>query len=396
MRFSSRPLLLVPVCSLCVALVSCSGGGSGDTGSKAPIKIGVLLQLSGAAGVYGPPSSQAAQLAAAEINAKGGVLNGRKIQVVIADDATDVKTAGEQAQKLLLREKVDGIISTEGSAARDAVLPIVRRAKSMMIYTPLYEGKACDQRLFNLGEVPQQQVAPVVPYLQSRFGGKKWFVVGDDYIWPRQLGVATRTVVSQVGGSVAGEQFVPLGTTDFSSVIQKVRSSGADFVMMALVGSDAIAFVKQMASFGLSGKVKTFGLAMLDNTLPAAKGSADGLIAAYGYFDALGTPANKSFLASLQGKFGKKAALQTTLSESTYEGVHFWAQAVAKAGSTDPDKVIAAMGGQTFDGPRGKVTVDGSNRHVAQHIYVAEAQPDGRYKIVKDFGVVQPGPQCSL
>jgi urea transport system substrate-binding protein len=395
MRFSSRSFVLFVVAGLVAVLAGCGGGDSGAS-SKAPAKIGVLLQLSGAAGVYGPPSRQAAELAAQEINAKGGVLGGRKVQVVVADDATDVKTAGEQAQTLLLRDKVDGIISTEGSAARDAVLPVVRRAKSMMIYTPLYEGKACDQRLFNLGEVPQQQVSPVVPYLQDRFGGKQWFVVGDDYIWPRQLGQVTRSVVTQAGGSVAGEQFVPLGTTDFSSVIQKVRSSGANVVMMALVGSDAVAFVKQMASFGLNDKVKTFGLAMLDNTLPAAKGSADGLIAAYGYFDALDTPSNKKFLADLRAKYGQDAALQTTLSESTYEGVHLWAEAVDKAGSTDPDKVITAMGGQSFDGPRGNVTVDGSNRHVAQHVYVGEAQPDGTYKIIKDFGVVQPGPQCAL
>lgn len=393
MRFGVRACVL-GVGGLAATLAAC-GGSSSDGGSKAPVKAGVLIQLSGPAGVYGPPSQQAAELAAQEINAKGGVLGGRKVQVVIGDDATDVKKAGEQAQKLLLRDKVDGIISTEGSAARDAVLPVVRRAKSMMIYTPLYEGKACDQRLFNLGEVPQQQVSPVVPYLQTRYGGKKWFVVGDDYIWPRQLAKATRSVVGQAGGSVTGEQFVPLGTTDFSSVIQKVRSSGADYVMTALVGSDAIAFVKQMASFGLNDKVKTFGLAMLDNTLPAAKGSARGLFAAYGYFDALSTPGNKKFLASLKAKYGKKAALQTTLSESTYEGVHLWAQAVDKAGSTDPDKVIAAMGGQTFDGPRGKITVDGSNRHVAQHVYLGEAQPDGTYKITKDFGVVQPGAQCS-
>lgn len=382
------------VAGLAVVVAGC--GSSGGDDSKGPVKLGVLLQMSGAAGVYGPPSKQAAELAAQEINADGGVLDGRKLEIVVADDATDVKTAGEEAQKLLLRNKVTGIISTEGSAARDAVLPVVRRAKSMMVYTPLYEGRACDQRLFNLGEVPQQQVTPVVPYIQQRFGGNKWFVVGDDYIWPRQLGKATQNVVAQNGGSVAGEEYVPLGTTDFSSVIQKVRSSNADYVMMSLVGSDAIAFVKQMASFGLKDKIKTFGLAMLDNTLPAVKGSGAGLIAAFGYFGGLQTPGNKKFTSSLREKFGQSAEAQNTLSESTYEGVHLWAQAVKKAGSTDPDKVIKAMGGQSFDGPRGKVTVDGTTRHVAQNVYVGEAQANGTYKIVKDLGVVQPGDQCSL
>lgn len=386
--------LFVLVAALAVVVAGC--GSSGGDNSKGPVKLGVILEMSGAAGVYGPPSKQSAELAAQEINAQGGVLNGRKLEIDVADDATDVKTAGEQAQKLLLQDKVTGIISTEGSAARDAVLPVVRRARSMMIYTPLYEGGACDQRLFNIGEVPQQQVSPVVPYIQQRFGGNKWFVVGDDYVWPRQLGKATQSVVAQNGGTVAGQEFVPLGTTDFSSVIQKVRASNANYVMMALVGSDAIAFVKQMASFGLQSKVKTFGLAMLDNTLPAVKASGTGLIAAFGYFGDLQTPGNKKFLASLRGKFGQSAEAQTTLSESTYEGVHLWAQAVKKAGSTDPDKVIAAMGGQSFNGPRGKVTVDGSNRHVAQNIYVGEAQANGTYKIVKDLGVIQPGHQCSL
>jgi len=396
MRFSSRPLVLATAGGLVAVLAGCGGAGSGAAVSKAPVKLGVILELSGAAGVYGPPSRQAAELAAAEINAAGGVLGGRKLQLSIADDASDVKTAGEKAQELLLRDKVRGVISTEGSDARDAVLPAVRRAKSMMIYTPLYEGKACDQRLFNIGEVPQQQVSPVVPYLQNRFGAKKWFVVGDDYVWPRRLGQATKGIVAQSGGSLAGEQFVPLGTTDFSSVIEKVRASGANMVMMALVGSDAVAFVKQMASFGLNDKVHTFGLAMLDNILPAVKSSATGLVAAFGYFPSLQTPANKKFLSALTAKYGAGTALQTTLSEGTYEGVHLWAQAVDKAGSADPAKVIAAMGGQNFDGPRGKITVDGSNRNVAQHVYLGDAQSDGTYKITKNFGVIQPGPQCSL
>lgn len=396
MRHSTRLVGIAIATTLVASLAACSGSGSSDP--KGPVKLGVLLQMTGAAGVYGLPSKQAAELAASEINAAGGVLGGRDIEIVIADDATDVKTAGEAAQKLLLQDKVASIVSTEGSAARDAVLPVVKRAKSMMIYTPLYEGQACDDRLFNLGEVPAQQVAPVVPYLQAQYGGtgKKWFVVGDDYVWPRRLGESTKSVVAESGGSVVGEQYVPLGTTDFSGVIQKIRSSEANFVMMALVGSDAVAFTKQMASFGLNDKVKTFGLALLDNTLPAVKGSTDGLFAAFGYFDAMDTPGNKKFHAALKAKFGADAALQTTLSESTYEGVHLWAQAVDKAGSTDADKIIAAMGGQSFDGPRGTVTVDGTGRHVAQHIYLGEAQQDGTYKIVKDFGSIEPGKQCNL
>lgn len=394
MHHSMRKLLPLVAAGMALALAACGSTGSAE-GDSGPVKLGVLIQLSGAAGVYGPPSQQAAELAAQEINQSGGVL-GRDLQLVIADDATDVKTAGEQAQRLLLKDQVAAIISTEGSAARDAVLPVVQRAQSMMVYTPLYEGGACDKRLFNLGEVPEQQVSPVVPYIQDRFGGDKWFVVGDDYVWPRQLAASTKTVVNEEAGAVVGEQFVPLGTTDFSSVIQKIRTSGADFVMMALVGSDAIAFVKQMDSFGLSAKVKTFGLAMLDNTLPAAKDSATGLIAAYGYFDALDTPANKDFHDKLRAKYGNDMALQTTLSEGTYEGIRLWAQAAEAAGSTDPDKVIAQLGGQSFDGPRGTVTIDGTTHHVSQHIYIGEAQTDGTYNIVKDLGSVEPGPQCDF
>lgn len=395
MKLSSRSVAPLAV-GIALTLAACGGGEGAEEDTDAPVKLGILIQLSGPAGVYGPPSQQAAELAAAEINEAGGLLGGRDLELVIADDATDVKTAGEQAQKLLLRDEVAGIISTEGSAARDAVLPIVQREESILVYTPLYEGKTCDERLFNLGEVPEQQVSPVVPYLQERYDGDKWFVIGNDYIWPRELAEATNQVVGDEGGSVVGEQFVPLGTTDFSSVIQEVRASEADFVMMALVGSDAIAFVKQMDSFGLSEQVKTFGLAMLDNTLPAAGQSATGLVSAYGYFDALDTPANTEFHKSLEEMFGQDMALQTTLSESTYEGVHLWAQAVEAAGSAEPDDVIEAMGGQSFDGPRGNVTVDGTTHHVAQQIYVGEAQSDGTFEIVEDLGVIDPGRQCSF
>jgi urea transport system substrate-binding protein len=359
------------------------------------IKVGVLIQLSGAAGVFGPPSQQAAQLAVDQINAGGGLL-GKKVKLVIADDATDVKVAGEQALRLMNKDKVSVLISTESSAARDAVLPVVKRAGGLMIYTPLYEGGACDKHLFDLGEVPQQQVAPVIPYLQRTYGGKKWFIVGDDYVWPRSLGKATHAIVSKSAGSVVGEEYVPLGTSDFGTTMGKIKKSGATNVLMTLVGSDAIAFVKQVNDFGLGGKLKVFGLALLDNVLPAIGPNTKGLYASFGYFGGLNTPGNRVFLRQLRAKYARKTAQQTTLSEGTYDGIRLWALAVKKAGSTDPEAVAKAMGGISFNAPKGRITVDAKTHHVAQHIYLGVVQPNHKYRIVKDFGLIQPGRQCSF
>jgi urea transport system substrate-binding protein len=135
---------------------------------------------------------------------------------------------------------------------------------------------------------------------------------------------------------------------------------------------------------------------MLDNVLPAVGKGTKGIVAAYGYFGTLQTPANSAFKRALRAKFGSKTAQQTTLSEGTYDAIHLWAQAVAKAGSADPDKVAAAMGGQTFKAPKGKITVDARTHHVAQHIYFGVARPNGSYRIVKDFGLIPAGAQCSF
>lgn len=389
------PLLLVAVllASGCRgAQEDATGDGAADQG---PVKVGVLIQLSGAAGVFGPPSREAAELAIDEINEAGGVL-GRDVELVVADDATDVKVAGEQAQKLVNQDEVDVLISTESSAAREAVLPIAKRAGTLMIYTPLYEGGACDELLFNLGEVPEQQVAPVIPYLQDEYGGDKWFIVGDDYVWPRSLGEVTNEIVGASDGSVVGEQYVPLGTSEFGTIINKIKSSQADFVLMTLVGSDAIAFVKQLNDFGLGKQVKIFGLAMLDNILPALGKDVEPILAAFGYFETLDVPTNAEFLQALDDRVGEKRSQQTTLSEGTYEAIHLWAQAANEAGTVEGQEVATAMGGQTFDAPRGPITVDEETHHVAQHIYLGESQPDGTYEVIKDFGEIEPGDQCSL
>jgi len=363
--------------------------------ARGSLKVGLLIQLSGAAGVYGLPSQQAAQLAVGEVNAAGGIA-GRKLQLFVADDATDVMTAGEQARKLVNQDHVDVLISTEASAALAAIVPVVKRSNTFMIYTPLYQGGACEKNLFVLGEVPQQQVVPVIPYLDSRFHRKSWYIVGDDYVWPRALGKVTRRIVNHARGRVAGEDYVPLGTSDFGTILDKVKSSKANLVLMTLVGSDAIAFVKQLHDFGLGGKVKIFSLALLDNTLPALKGSTSATYSAFGYFSTLKTPANRRFLRALQKSFGAHAPQQTTLSEGDYDAIHLWVQAVRKAGTADTNAVVKAMAGQTFRGPRGKITVNGRTHHVAQHVYLGAVQPNATYRILHDFGLIQPCPQCSF
>lgn len=367
---------------------SADGGGSGTAGE--PIRIGVLIQLSGAAGVFGPPSQQAAELAESEINDAGGLL-GRPVEIVVADDATDANTAQEQAERLLNQENVDVLISTESSAAREAVLPVVARANKPMIYTPLYEGGACHENLYNLGEVPKQQIEPVIPYIQEEYGVDSWYIVGDDYNWPRALGEVAQSAVADAGGSIVGEEYVPLGTSDFGTIIDNIQTSEADVVMATLVGADAIAFIQQLNDFGLGQDVRVFGVAMLENALPGL-GDVEPVIAAFGYYEALNNPQNEAFLSALDETFGDEREQQTTLSEGTYEGIHLYAQAVSQAESTETEAVLEALNGQQFDAPRGSITIEDS-RHITQNTYVAESRGDS-YEVMDDLGEIDPGEQC--
>lgn len=373
-----------------------SGSGSGSEADGDSITIGLLTDFTGPSSLFGEPTELAAQLAVEQINEAGGV-NGSQVNLVVGDEASDPSTGVSVTQRFIEQDGIVALFGQHNSATRDAVQPVAEADDIPYFYAAVNEGAACATNLFITGEVPSQQLSQTIPWVQDEAGAKKWFLLGNDYNWPRATFAAATEYITDAGGEVVGEEYVPLGTTDFQSVISKIRASGADVMIPALVGSDAIAFEKQAFDAGLGNDaVQRLGVLYEDNTRAALGAEvAAGMLNAVGYDQAIETDANAAFLEAYAAKHGADAPVQTTLSIQAYVAIKAWAEAANKAGSTDLAAVTDAIVGTPFEAPAGTVTIE-SNHFMAQPIVITENTPEGAAVIVKSFEAVSATEECSL
>ena len=363
--------------------------------SGEPVRIGILFSNSGPAGIFGQPTANIAEFIEEDINAAGGI-NGRPVETFLADDATDPAVGRQAMEQLIESDGVDVVLGTHSSATREAAKPLAEDAGVLYIYAALYEGGECSPVMFNTGEVPSQQLAPVIPWMMDETGGSKWFLLGNDYVWPRRSFELARQYIEAAGGEVVGEEYVPLGTQDFSSVAQQIAGSGADLIFPALVGGDAIAFETQAVDFGI-GQDAIGRLANIyeENVLGAMGPSVTaGMRITLGYFKEVDNPANNAFVARYFEQFGADAPPHMTFSSHIYDAALLYAAAANAAGTTDTAAVAAALEGLSLSTPTGDISITGS-RHLAQPIYVAEIQSDGSQLIVQSFPAVEPDETCS-
>jgi ABC-type branched-subunit amino acid transport system substrate-binding protein len=355
-----------------------------------PIKVGVLIPQSGPAGLFGPSSENCANMAAKEINGAGGIL-GRQVELMFADVGGPPADATRAALKLWKGEKADAFIGMHDSAVRGA-LTNVFKGQVPYIYTPVYEGGECSPGTYVLGETPNQQLEPVIPWMASEKGAGKWYLIGNDYNWPRDTNAAAKGYISASGGSVVGEEYLPFTADNFDSNLAKIKDTGANAVLITLVGGASVGFNRAFSSFGLSGSVTRLGTLIEENTLMGigAENSAN-LFSSAGYFASIDTPAAKAFADAYKAEFGADAALLNSLGESCYEGVKLLKALAEKAGSLDATAMDGAADGVSYDGPRGTATM--KDRHVSRDVFLAEADGN-RFEVVKTFGNVGPGDNC--
>lgn len=381
---SFKPCLLAG--ALAATAIASSGALAAD-----PIRIGVAVGLSGANSVVAPAVVQSSQLAVDEINAAGGIL-GRKVQLEIADDASGAVGAQKAYDSLVFQKNVDAIISMETSAARNAALPAITRGRKPLIYTSFYEGRSCNPWMYVNGWVPEQQVAPVVDYLEKSKGAKTFYLVGNDYAFGRGMLEFTKKYVEQHGGKVVGEEYLPIDGTDWTPILSKIRSAHPDALISATAGgAPNVALAKQLKG---SGMTLPYGNLAIDEATAKSMGDiATGIYMSGSYFTSINTPENDKFLAVMQKRFGKDLKTPNELSEPQYEAFYLYKAAVEKAGSTAPAKVIKALGEVSYDGPRGPVSMNRS-RHTPLLMRLGQIQADGSVKILQTFPGVDPGAQC--
>jgi urea transport system substrate-binding protein len=348
---------------------------AGDEGVRsashvAALRLALVVPMQGPAGIFGPSCRACAQLAAEECNREDGVL-GREVVLVVVDGGAPPEQVAGEVGALVSRGAVDAVTGWHLSSVRQAIAPVVA-GRVPYVYAPLYEGGENRPGLFMAGETPGRQVLPGVRWLAREYGVRRWCIVGDDYVWPRATAEAASGFIRAVGGTVCDKFFLPLGAEDYEGPVRRVERSGADAVLMLLVGQDAVLFNRAFARAGLDGRALRFSPLMEENMLMAGGAETTrGLYAAAGYFECLPTAGNLDFHQLYVRRFGPKAPMLNSLGESCFEGVTLFGALARRAGSLEPGRFCRVADTVGYDGPRG--TVHLRDRHLRQQIYLAEA-----------------------
>ena len=357
----------------------------------APIKIGVPVGLSGANSVVAPSVVQSSELAVAEINAAGGVL-GRQLALEVGDDASGAAGAQRAFDALAYQQKVNVIISMETSAARNAGLPIVSKSSLPYIYTSFYEGKSCNKNLFVDAWVPEQQVPPIVDNFMKTQKAKKFYLIGSDYSFGRGMLQFARAYIDKSGGSVVGEDYLPMDGSDWTAIISKLKAAGADAIITSTAGgAPNVTLTKQLRAAGVA--LPYGNLAVDEGTAKSMGTDAQGMFISASYVTSIASPANQTFLKAMQQKFGAALKTPNDLSVPQYEAIYLYKAAVEKAKSTETAAVLAALPTVSYVGPRGTVSMS-KQHHAPLTMYLGQVQGDGSVKVIDTFKDVDPGAQC--
>jgi urea transport system substrate-binding protein len=394
---------LLPGIALFCSLFSCNtGAGTTQDGTDSAatagegIKVGVLHSLSGTMSISEVDVKNATLLAIDEINSQGGLL-GKKLIPVVEDGASDWPTFAEKSTKLIDKDKVSVVFGCWTSASRKAVLPVFEQYNHLLFYPVQYEGMEASKNIVYTGAAPNQQILPAVEWMIKQ-GKKKFFLLGSDYVFPRTANKIIKALLQKQGVALAGEEYVPLGNVEFTTLIQKIRSSGADAVLNTLNGDSNVGFFKQLAAAGITAEqVPTMSFSIAEVELKGIGAAVmKGHYAAWNYFMTMQAPKNDTFIKAYQAKYGADKVTDDPI-EAGYFGVYLWAEAVKKANSTEVDKVREAVRGISFDAPEGKVSVDPTNNHTVKNFMIGKVNDKGLFDIVyQSADMIKPEPFPSL
>ncbi|GLX92320.1 urea ABC transporter substrate-binding protein [Herbidospora sp. NBRC 101105] len=383
---------------LVLALAACGGEptesttGGGTAAGGDTIKVGLLHSLSGTMAISEVTVRDAELLAIEEINAAGGVL-GKKLEPVVEDGASDWPTFAEKANKLISQDKVATVFGGWTSASRKAMLPVFERHKALLWYPVQYEGLESSPYIFYTGATTNQQIIPGLDYLKEQ-GKTKIFLVGSDYVFPRTANKIIKAYAAANGMTVLGEEYTPLGHTEYSTLTNKVVQAKPDAVFNTLNGDSNVAFFKQLKSAGVTAEsMPVLSVSVAEEEVTGI--GVDNIVGhpvAWNYYQTTENAANTKFVAAFKAKYGA-AKVTSDPMEAGYNAVYLWAEAVKKAGTTEVEAVKKASGGIALERPEGLVTIDGETQHMYKTARIGIIQPDGLIKEVWNSGEpIKPDP----
>jgi urea transport system substrate-binding protein len=360
---------------------------SGDT-----IKVGSLNSLSGTMAISETTVRDAIALAVKEINAVGGVQD-KQIEIVAEDGASEPTVFAEKAEKLIREDCVAAVFGGWTSASRKAMLPVFEDNDSLLYYPVQYEGLEASENIFYTGATTNQQIIPALDYLVES-GVKSLYLVGSDYVFPRTANAIINAYAEAHGIEVLGEDYVTLGSTEFSTIVNQVKSAGADAVFNTLNGDSNVAFFREYANVGLTAEdMPVMSVSIAEEEVGGiGVENIEGQLAAWNYYQTVDSPANTAFVEAFKAEYGAERVTSDPM-EAAYTSVYLWAATVEKAGSFAVADVQAAADGVSFESPEGTVVIDGDNHHVTKTARIGEISADGLlYTVWESDGPIEPDP----
>ncbi|MFZ4659252.1 MAG: urea ABC transporter substrate-binding protein [Caldilineaceae bacterium] len=363
---------------------------AGDT-----IKVGILHSLSGTMSISEVSVKDATLLAIEEINAAGGIM-GKMIEPIIEDGASDWPTFAEKARKLIQQDQVAVVFGCWTSASRKAVLPVFEELNGLLFYPVQYEGLESSPNIFYTGAEPTQQIIPGVDFLMNELGAKKIYLLGSDYVFPRTANLIIKAQLEAAGVELAGEEYVPLGGTEFSTIISKIQEAAPDAIFNTLNGDSNVAFFKQFKDAGYTPEtlpVISVSVAEEEVRGIGAENIA-GHYTAWNYYQTTATPENEKFVAAYKAAYGDDRVTADPI-EAGYFGVYVWKALVEAAGSTDVAAVTGAADASEIEiaAPGGVIKVDGETQHMYKTVRIGQIGADGLItEVWASEGPVKPDP----
>ncbi|WP_072569871.1 urea ABC transporter substrate-binding protein [Enterobacter sp. SA187] len=361
------------------------------------IKVGIMHSLSGTMAISETPLKDMALMTIAEINAKGGVL-GKQLEPVVVDPASNWPLFAEKARQLLSQDKAAVVFGCWTSVSRKSVLPVFEELNGLLFYPVQYEGEEMSPNVFYTGAAPNQQAIPAVEYMMSEDGGsaKRFFLLGTDYVYPRTTNKILRAFLHSKGvkDQDIEEVYTPFGYSDYQTIVSNIKkfsAGGKTAVISTINGDSNVPFYKELANQGIKATdVPVVAFSVGEEELRGIDAKPlVGHLAAWNYFESVSNPVNSKFVADYRAyaKAHKLPNADTVVTndpmEATYVGIHMWAQAVEKAGTTDVDKVRAAMANQSFAAPSGfTLTMDATNHHLHKPVMIGEIEDNGQFNVV--------------
>src|SRR5450755_2310205 len=391
--FMNRRFALKAAC----AAIAASGLLSLPALAADTIKVGILHSLSGTMAISETVLKDVALMTIDEINKSGGVM-GKQLEAVVVDPASNWPLFAEKAKQLITQDKVVVVFGCWTSVSRKSVLPVFEENNGLLFYPVQYEGEELSKNVFYTGAAPNQQAIPAVEYLMSKDGGsaKRFVLLGTDYVYPRTTNKILRSFLHSKGiaDKDIDEKYTPFGHSDYQTIvadIKKFAAGGKTAVISTINGDSNVPFYKELGNQGLKATdvpVVAFSVGEEElrgvDTKPLV-----GHLAAWNYFMTLKNPSNdvfkKQWAAYAKAKKlpGADKPLTNDPMEAAYIGIHMWKQAVEKAKSTDTDKVVAAMAGQTFKAPSGITSMmDPKTHHLHKSVFIGEIKADGQFNVV--------------